>query len=1685
MHVRHEREGNPYGIINLTPAKLEIALRDERPSSAKSQAVQSWTTPALAQPIEDGVLEIAVIGSRVFARRPSSPLLQAELPDLPLRGGAILNFTGGLLGKVERANLDDIADPLKALGWEVPETEAAAGEPWRDFLAELADGPQKNGQLGRVWIPENGNWRAERYHIFTIPDEAGRDLAVRISGVVAPGKGPAGTPGNFTVHCRKKGDGDGYTGILFNTGNAYIRRGAEDLKRFDLGPDFDPTASHTLELRAVGNRLTLLVDGIEQGSVIDATLSAGGSFGVGASEGGLIEKAEYQWLSEPPAAADPVVWQNFLAELENGPHRNQQLGRFWKKADGGWRVEDYFTFMIPEEEGRDLAIRATGTGSRLSVFAREGYSGTLFDNGLAKIQRSEEVLQQFRLGPDFDASKSHSVELRAVGNTLTLLVDDVELGSVQDDTHPAGGQFGVTAGDGSLVEKVEYRFLESPANGGAMAPSPESIVAAKKLLVEARAHLGGGDAEVACKLTEQALSTAPDDLDTMAGAVSIFFDAKAPERASGLADRFAKQAPVEHPQFAAITELRVKLAPIFREYETHLSNAAKMPPHAIQEELSEINAALALVPDGGKALAAREKNPVYRMNPLPGRHWNCVSLGKPAPRFVPVDGLPNVLFSTCETRVKDFAAFIAETGHDMSGLKPYGDDQTLNWQNPGFEQTDDHPVVFVSRGDAEAFCRWLTEKERAAGRLLPGQVYRLPTDREWSAAMGVLDEPGDFPADRVFPEDVFTWPQGTEPPHNAENLNWDNDDFKHTAPVGSGIANRFGICDLVGNVGEMCADPFDFDQANTTRRGSAFQSEAKVWRSRINDLDGKPVGIPNVGFRCVLDLKSEEQRKVQTAFEEAWQAYCSAGRPDEHSIRRRVRAIINDEMVLLDFTRANNCSESTLNFFADLPVTHLYAVGMGGGAMRVTKKLPLRVLCLKSLLYVKADFLESFRGLPLEWVHLDLNITTSSPRNQKSVEAFQGMKLKGLWLDAFSYLESIEPLRGMPLEELHLASAPRLDLSPVKEAPLRSVSVPAKTDMKSLLQACDWWAAKAENFNSYRKGLFESLIWDAAQSGDPAGVTAVHHSLSEKFGAYPSCKALLDDLGSAEFARTAEFGVKTAKFIGGDASAFGEFVQTFNGHSYLHCDHWLKLDDAKARAAKLGGHLVAITSKEENDFIIQRMEAGVFQKNFTLGLERTGVGRSLLDWKWVTGEPLAYHNWGPESGMSGDAAYFVQDKSQWVWFHGSKEGVGPYIIEWDTPTPHPPTRKSAAGSPVPTQRELAERLLGLKAELRIRQAGKQMNVRFGDKLPEGDFDLTEIVFPMAAKATAETYALVAGAPNLEKLIVNGSVTTLAPVAGLTKLKSLAIFTGGSERDEGSPINEEEMRHLANLAELETLALSNMAFTGQGCRHLAGATKLESLSLGQKGTHIRPIDEAGATVIARLSSLKKLSLNGQVFDPADPAAFRIIAAMPDLTSFDLGSTTITRDMLAEIAKMPKLQSLQLGTCELESQEFSLLAPLADRLTELSFSYDSNLSDAGVKEIADTLVNLKQLNFGWKNDCTGAALRELARLPKLHDFRYQKRDGLIRAEDFEALMQFPVLNQLSMVSCGLTDDYVKPLGRCPDLAAVILSDNDQITDAALVHLHTSKTIRYVEVTGTQVTDAGIAALKAALPGCNVKR
>jgi formylglycine-generating enzyme required for sulfatase activity len=218
--------------------------------------------------------------------------------------------------------------------------------------------------------------------------------------------------------------------------------------------------------------------------------------------------------------------------------------------------------------------------------------------------------------------------------------------------------------------------------------------------------------------------------------------------------------------------------------------------------------------------------------------------------FVAVPGT-TVAFSIWETRVQDYAVFVNEG--QWGRLWP---------RKPDFQQETNHPVVNVSWNDAKDFCVWLTKREHDAGRLNKHQVYRLPTDREWSAAVGLPRESGrTAESRRGGPINHYPFGQfrlrndahGAEGgvidlPKGVGNYAGAADGYKHTAPVGSFKPNALGIYDLGGNVWEWCIDFADDGRRNVLRGGSWYGTPVV---SGVRDFTLPDGEVGNFGFRCV------------------------------------------------------------------------------------------------------------------------------------------------------------------------------------------------------------------------------------------------------------------------------------------------------------------------------------------------------------------------------------------------------------------------------------------------------------------------------------------------------------------------------------------------------------------------------------------------------------------------------------------------------------------------------------------------------------------------------------------------------------------------------------------------------------------------------------------------------------------
>jgi sulfatase modifying factor 1 len=217
-----------------------------------------------------------------------------------------------------------------------------------------------------------------------------------------------------------------------------------------------------------------------------------------------------------------------------------------------------------------------------------------------------------------------------------------------------------------------------------------------------------------------------------------------------------------------------------------------------------------------------------------------------------------MLVGVHEVTVGRFRAFVEATGY-RTDAETSGGARTLdmeaksevdrfpkrperNWRDPGFPQTDEHPVTCVSWHDAVAFCQWLSEKE--------GATYRLPTEAEWEYACRAGTDTyyscGNSPDDvyhygnvadaalyAVYPEAVIRQRIAALEPSQG-------DGHVFTAPVGKFAANGFGLFDVHGNVWEWCDDRYDelrYPQlGKTVGREKGYQKQQRP----IVDPQGPP-----------------------------------------------------------------------------------------------------------------------------------------------------------------------------------------------------------------------------------------------------------------------------------------------------------------------------------------------------------------------------------------------------------------------------------------------------------------------------------------------------------------------------------------------------------------------------------------------------------------------------------------------------------------------------------------------------------------------------------------------------------------------------------------------------------------------------------------------------------------------------
>ena len=239
-----------------------------------------------------------------------------------------------------------------------------------------------------------------------------------------------------------------------------------------------------------------------------------------------------------------------------------------------------------------------------------------------------------------------------------------------------------------------------------------------------------------------------------------------------------------------------------------------------------------------------------------------------------------------EVTVGQFRRFVQATGHVPEsiadgtggyGFNPTYDPKTSprgdafegrlpkwSWMDPGWPQTEDHPVVNVTWRDAVAMAAWLSQVE--------GVTYRLPTEAEWEyackAGSTTRYSTGDEPSSLQGHANLFDQASAVHWPHwQMHALPW-RDGFAFTAPVGQFKANSWGLHDMHGNVWEWTADWYGehtYRQSSPTdptgpetggtkvRRGGSWHTWPAYARCSFRNWNTPETRYTLVGFRLVRE----------------------------------------------------------------------------------------------------------------------------------------------------------------------------------------------------------------------------------------------------------------------------------------------------------------------------------------------------------------------------------------------------------------------------------------------------------------------------------------------------------------------------------------------------------------------------------------------------------------------------------------------------------------------------------------------------------------------------------------------------------------------------------------------------------------------------------------------------------------
>lgn len=314
----------------------------------------------------------------------------------------------------------------------------------------------------------------------------------------------------------------------------------------------------------------------------------------------------------------------------------------------------------------------------------------------------------------------------------------------------------------------------------------------------------------------------------------------------------------------------------------------------------------------------------------------------------------------------------------------------------------------------------------------------------------------------------------------------------------------------------------------------------------------------------------------------------------------------------------------------------------------------------------------------------------------------------------------------------------------------------------------------------------------------------------------------------------------------------------------------------------------------------------------------------------------------------------------------------------------------------------------------------------------------------------------------KSVLVPNGVATTGVMRSVGKLSGLTYLNV-----QGATLTDAQMSAMCGLTRLTSLSLESCRVSDNGFREIGSLSRLELLDL--TGTPI------GDEVVTRIAGLKELRALWLVGRGISDRGLRKIAGLDKLDGLMLTDTNVTSDGLTALARHASLKELSV-----EGSHVRILEPLRN----LTLLFSLNLAETAVdNESMKSLASLTSL------DCleipnTDVGDNGLSNLRGLAMSRLVLNHTRITDEASAVLGELSGLWSIELRGTAAGDKCAAALASLPEIKIIDFRDT-RLTDAGLMSFAKSMTCEEIKVTGSMITDEGVASLQRKAPQIVVVR